>query len=112
MQWNLIDTESLNPLDPSSPEPLLNCLQDWLILGMCSFQGQYDSDLNEVGFQQADAVARRLAKGDFPFSAVYTSDLKRARLTGEAILAATGATHSVITKSELRERHLGVLQVR
>jgi probable phosphoglycerate mutase len=79
---------------------------------LLSFQGQYDSDLNEVGFQQADAVARRLAKGDLPFSAVYTSDLKRAQITGEAILAATGATHSVITRTDLRERHLGVLQVR
>jgi hypothetical protein len=37
MQWNLMNTESLIPRDPSSPEHPLECLQDWLILGMYSF---------------------------------------------------------------------------
>ncbi|GAQ82621.1 phosphoglycerate mutase [Klebsormidium nitens] len=73
-------------------------------------QGQYDSDLNELGFQQAEAVARRLAQGDLPLTTVYTSDLKRARLTGEAIAAAGGVAQAVITRADLRERHLGVLQ--
>lgn len=47
------------------------------------WQGQLDTELSPAGLRQAAAVARRLK--DAPFSAVYSSDLKRARATAEAI---------------------------
>lgn len=81
------------------------------------FQGHSDTDLDETGRWQSNRVARRLA--GYGISAIYTSDLARARQTAaplEALLglvaepradlreidvgAATG-----LTKSDLRERH-------
>ncbi|KAI3452049.1 hypothetical protein Pfo_008714 [Paulownia fortunei] len=47
-------------------------------------QGQLDVDLNDVGRQQAFAVAKRLSK-EPKISAVYSSDLKRAFDTAEII---------------------------
>ncbi|GFP96943.1 phosphoglycerate mutase-like protein 4 [Phtheirospermum japonicum] len=47
-------------------------------------QGHLDVDLNDVGRQQAVAVAERLSK-EPKISAVYSSDLKRAFYTAEII---------------------------
>lgn len=66
-------------------------------------QGHQDVPLSFEGYQQALAVAERLAR--IPFSAVYTSDLQRARLTAEEIARRKGL--SPICLQDLRERFLG-----
>ncbi|KAL3833363.1 hypothetical protein ACJIZ3_008099 [Penstemon smallii] len=71
-------------------------------------QGHLDVDLNDVGRQQAIAVAERLSK-EPTISAVYSSDLKRAFETAEIIAKSCGVLE--VTKDpDLRERHLGDLQ--
>ncbi|KAF9611865.1 hypothetical protein IFM89_036509, partial [Coptis chinensis] len=47
-------------------------------------QGHLDAELNEVGRQQAEAVADRLSK-EYKVYAVYSSDLKRASETAQLI---------------------------
>jgi 2,3-bisphosphoglycerate-dependent phosphoglycerate mutase len=59
---------------------------DWNIAGR--FQGQHNTPLNDLGYRQAAAVARRLA-AERP-AAIYTSDLARACDTANAIAAAIG----------------------
>ncbi|CAI0554091.1 unnamed protein product [Linum tenue] len=71
-------------------------------------QGHVDVDLNEVGRQQAALVADRLSK-ESKISAVYSSDLKRAFDTAQAIADRCGGIE-VIKEPGLRERHLGDLQ--
>ncbi|KAJ0097342.1 hypothetical protein Patl1_28751 [Pistacia atlantica] len=71
-------------------------------------QGHLDVLLNEVGREQAVAVADRLAK-EFKISVVYSSDLKRALETAQTIAKACGGLE-VIEDQDLRERHLGDLQ--
>ena len=69
-------------------------------------QGHIDIDLNEEGRRQARAVAVRLARERV--DALYTSDLRRARKTADAIALATGVT--VQPDPSLRERNYGVLE--
>jgi broad specificity phosphatase PhoE len=45
------------------------------------FQGQLDVELSKTGIRQAAAVARWLATQPIKFSAIYSSDLKRASRT-------------------------------
>lgn len=45
------------------------------------FQGQLDVELSKTGLRQAAAVARWLAQQPVNFSAIYSSDLKRASRT-------------------------------
>ncbi|XP_058088657.1 phosphoglycerate mutase-like protein 4 isoform X2 [Magnolia sinica] len=71
-------------------------------------QGHLDAELNEVGRQQATAVADRLSK-ESKVSAVYSSDLKRALETAQ-IIAKSCNLNEVIQDPALRERHLGDLQ--
>lgn len=71
-------------------------------------QGHLDVELNEVGRQQAAAVADRLSK-ETAISAVYSSDLKRAFETAQIIARCCGIPE-VIQDPDLRERHLGDLQ--
>ncbi|KAH9317824.1 hypothetical protein KI387_019593, partial [Taxus chinensis] len=71
------------------------------------YQGQSESDLNDLGWRQAKAVAERLAK-DSKISALYSSDLKRAFDTATTIGEKCGL--QVIQNSAWRERHLGKLQ--
>ncbi|XP_043707912.1 phosphoglycerate mutase-like protein 4 [Telopea speciosissima] len=71
-------------------------------------QGHLDVELNDVGRQQAAAVADRLSK-ESKISAVYSSDLKRALETAQIIASHCGPLE-VIEDCELRERHLGDLQ--
>ncbi|KAL6553138.1 hypothetical protein OROGR_006980 [Orobanche gracilis] len=71
-------------------------------------QGHLDVDLNDVGRQQAVAVADRLSR-EPKISAVYSSDLKRAFDTANIIAKSCGVPE--VTKDpDLRERHLGDLQ--
>lgn len=53
------------------------------------YQGQTDIDLSEEGLAQAEKVAARLSKE--PFSAIYSSDLRRASVTADII----GTYHSM-----------------
>lgn len=71
------------------------------------FQGQSESELNELGWRQANAVAERLAK-EPNISALYSSDLKRALDTATTIGQKCGL--QVKSNSAWRERHLGKLQ--
>uniref|UniRef100_A0A1D1Y9U5 Putative phosphoglycerate mutase GpmB n=1 Tax=Anthurium amnicola TaxID=1678845 RepID=A0A1D1Y9U5_9ARAE len=71
-------------------------------------QGHLDSELNEAGKNQAILVADRLSK-ESKFTAVYSSDLKRAAETAQ-IIANKCNLPEVILDPDLRERHLGVLQ--
>ena len=69
-------------------------------------QGVIDIELHPIGFQQAEALADRLAGESF--HAIYSSDLKRAYQTAEYIARKTG--HQIITHEGLRERNFGILQ--
>ncbi len=69
-------------------------------------QGQTDIPLNETGRAQALAMAFNAAH--HYFTAVYSSDLSRARQTAQAIAA--GRNLDVITRVQLRERNYGIFQ--
>ena len=66
-------------------------------------QGQLDTDLSELGVQQAKSAAAALAQRR-PV-VIRSSDLRRARDTAEALAQRTGL--SVKTDVRLRETHLG-----
>lgn len=69
-------------------------------------QGQLDVPLNDYGRRQAQAVAAVL--GRERFSAIYSSDLGRARETAAPTAAALGL--EVKLDPALRERHYGIFQ--
>lgn len=69
-------------------------------------QGQLDSPLTERGVWQACRLGERLRA--LPFSALYSSDLPRARLTAQRIAEATG--HAINSDARLRERHFGLFE--
>ncbi|KAL8144260.1 hypothetical protein V2J09_017292 [Rumex salicifolius] len=71
-------------------------------------QGQEDIDLNDLGRQQASAVADRLSR-EADISAIYTSDLRRALDTANMIATRCGGIQ-VFTDQDLREKHNGVFQ--
>ncbi|KAF6158513.1 hypothetical protein GIB67_040027 [Kingdonia uniflora] len=71
-------------------------------------QGCLESELNEIGWKQAVAIAERLG-GELKPAAVYSSDLKRAKNTAEMIAKACHIPE-VIVVPELKERHVGSLQ--
>lgn len=80
---------------------------DWNAAGR--LQGQLEVPLNARGRRQAQLLAERLGRehAALPFSAIFTSDLGRARETADA--AATVLGLSAISRVELRERHFGVM---
>ncbi len=69
-------------------------------------QGQLDIALNDTGHWQARRLARALA--DAGITALYASDLQRARLTAQAVAARIGL--AVATDAGLRERSFGVFE--
>ena len=76
-------------------------------------QGQEDVELSVTGREQADAVAiwsRSLleAADDPPVDELWSSPLRRARETAEAIAAVTGLPLQI--DDELRELHAGIFQ--
>jgi alpha-ribazole phosphatase len=75
---------------------------DWNVEGR--YQGQSDLPLNAVGRAQAANLSRELAGLDF--TAVYSSDLRRARETAEILAAPSGL--GVQLDRRLREIGLGV----
>jgi len=68
-------------------------------------RGWLDLPLDDQGLQEAAETAERLA--DYPVEAIYSSDLRRARQTAEALRRRTHAPR-VITTKELRPWNLGV----
>src|ERR1044071_2900468 len=70
-------------------------------------QGHTDIPLNELGREQARALAARLAGAGL--TAIWTSDLSRARETGEIIAAGLGLA-APMTDRELRERQYGIFE--
>lgn len=71
-------------------------------------QGHLDAELNDIGRQQAVAVAHRLSKEVKPV-AIYSSDLKRAAETAQTIARICNVPN-VVFDPALRERHIGDLQ--
>ena len=71
-------------------------------------QGHTDIPLNTKGIQQARQMAQAIKNIKLSFDALYTSDLKRAADTANAIVELFGVQARV--DSALRERHFGVLQ--
>ncbi len=69
-------------------------------------QGQLDIALNETGHWQARRLA--CAVTDAGISALYASDLQRARLTAQAVAAHCGL--SVVADAGLRERGFGIFE--
>jgi broad specificity phosphatase PhoE len=70
------------------------------------WQGHADRPLTDRGRAQAADLAERLA--DIPLDAVYSSDLRRARETAEAVAHAQGL--EVVELPELREVDVGSWQ--
>ncbi|TMQ05877.1 MAG: histidine phosphatase family protein, partial [Deltaproteobacteria bacterium] len=79
----------------------------WNALGR--LQGHTDIELNDVGREQARELAARLASAEL--TAVWASDLARARQTGEIVAAALGLAPPTVDP-DLRERHYGVFEGR
>ena len=77
---------------------------DWNLEHRC--QGSSDRDLSEVGIRQAEQIAA-LLRGE-SVSAIYASDLKRARRTAEVI----GRPHNlpVLIEASIRELDHGHLE--
>ena len=71
-------------------------------------QGHTDTPLNARGELQARQMALALKNTDYEFDALYTSDLKRAADTANAIVHIFGIKVNVTPA--LRERHFGALQ--
>jgi 2,3-bisphosphoglycerate-dependent phosphoglycerate mutase len=69
-------------------------------------QGQIDIALNAVGQRQAAAAAHRLSR--LPVTALYSSDLLRARQTAERIAAALDLSPSFVPA--FRERAYGLFE--
>ena len=70
------------------------------------FGGHTDTPLSARGRRQAEATAKALA-GE-KFSAIYSSDLRRAVQTAEPLARATRA--KLITSDAFRERSVGVME--
>jgi 2,3-bisphosphoglycerate-dependent phosphoglycerate mutase len=74
---------------------------DWNAKGR--LQGHTDRPLNKRGRRQAQALAEELAEQEI--SAVYSSDLARARQTAEILAARLGLP--VVVQPDLREKNWG-----
>jgi probable phosphoglycerate mutase len=71
-------------------------------------QGHTDIPLNARGVLQARQMAQALKNINLRFDVLYTSDLKRAADTADAVVKLFGVEAQV--DSNLRERHFGALQ--
>ncbi|MBU3620014.1 histidine phosphatase family protein [Polynucleobacter sp. CS-Odin-A6] len=71
-------------------------------------QGHTDIPLNVKGERQARQMAQALKDAEVTFDALYTSDLKRAADTANAVVELFAVKAQV--DSSLRERHFGALQ--
>lgn len=72
-------------------------------------QGQLDTELSDLGHEQARLIGCRLC--DVNFAHMYSSDLRRAADTARAITAAnTVSTGNLVLDKRLRERGFGCLE--
>jgi len=78
---------------------------DWNALGR--FQGHTDIPLNDAGRTQARGLAERL-RGE-RLGAVVSSDLSRARETGEIVARVLGIPFAYVD-ADLRERNMGAFE--
>ena len=69
-------------------------------------QGTTDTRLSDLGRAQAQALGRRLT--DHAFTALYSSDLSRARDTAQAISQHTG--RQLVVDPRLQERRFGIFE--
>ena len=67
-----------------------------------------NTNLTEVGRQQADLVAKRLSTQKFDFA--VSSDLKRAKDTANAIASLNDTIDTVVEWKSVRERCLGIFE--
>lgn len=72
-------------------------------------QGQSESDLTAKGRAQAELLAEELRRRG-PLAACYSSDLRRAYETAEAVVRAQLVPPRLKSDERLRERRLGALQ--
>src|SRR4051812_14446297 len=72
------------------------------------FQGQLDVELSSTGVEQAEAVALWLASQPVHFTAIFSSDLKRAVQTAQTIGRRLGLVPEL--HRDLREMHAGEWQ--
>jgi len=77
---------------------------DWNLQGRC--QGATDRELNAAGIRQAEEIAAALFKESV--HAIYSSNLKRARQTAEAI--AQPHNLPVVIEDDIRELDHGELE--
>ena len=75
-------------------------------------QGQSESDLTPKGRAQAELLATALARRCVAGAAVYSSDLRRAVDTANAVVKSQPVASTLLTDPRLRERRLGALQGR
>ena len=71
------------------------------------FRGRADISLDELGIEQAQATAERIASG-WPVSVIYYSPLKRARMTAEITGKQTG--HEAIPLQGIIDMDFGLWQ--
>lgn len=74
---------------------------DWNLEGR--YQGQTDIPLNQTGIEQARRLSMNLPPE--PFTTIYSSDLKRARMTGDILAQKLGLT--IHSDQRLREINQG-----
>lgn len=60
---------------------------DWNVMGR--IQGSYDSELNETGVKQAEALSSHVLESNIVFSKIYSSKQKRALQTAQILSDAT-----------------------
>lgn len=90
------------------PPVILHCVRhgESLYNAEGRVQGQSDVPLSELGRRQSEAVARALVS--LPVDAIYTSPLRRAVETAEAVAAALGP--EIQTDPRLMEINAGIFQ--
>jgi broad specificity phosphatase PhoE len=74
-------------------------------------QGHKDYPLTEKGKKQAKSLAKQIKEMDYSFSALYSSDLNRAKTTAE-IIAQILQIPNIFFDRRLREHNLGIYEGR
>ena len=77
-----------------------------------TFTGWCDVPLTEHGVDQAEDAGRLLRERGFSFDVAYSSELRRAKQSCEAVIAEIGQEIPMKTSWKLNERHYGKLQGR
>jgi len=72
-------------------------------------QGHMDSQLSELGREQAKSAGEHLLENKITFDAVYSSDLSRAKETAQIITGILGI-EDIVFDERLREMNLGDIE--